>query len=188
MRNKGVITLCECAVMLALAFALSYVRLWKMPLGGSVTLASMLPIMLIAVKHGTKVGLGTAFVYSLTQLLQGIIEGDIYWAMEPKVFIIAVLFDYIVPFTVLGLSGLFKVHGEPGVYLGMGMSVFFRFVCHYFTGVSIWRQWCPEGWIAEVYSLAYNGGYLLPDFIILLIVAVLMLRVGEIRKLLGIRQ
>ena len=69
MRNSKVTTLCECAVMLALAFALSCAKLYEMPMGGSVTIASMLPIFLVSVKYGPVIGTGTAFVYSIMQLL-----------------------------------------------------------------------------------------------------------------------
>jgi thiamine transporter len=173
--------------MLALAFALSYVKMWEMPLGGSITLASMLPIMLISVKYGTRVGISTAFVYSLTQLFQGFMSGTVYWAMSGGVLTVAILFDYIVPFTLIGLAGFLRKRGEWGIYIGMAVSVFLRFVCHYVTGVTIWSQWTPDGYSSYVYSLLYNGGYLLPDFIILIAVAVLMLRVKQMRKLLGLK-
>ena len=186
MRNKKIITLCECAIMLALAFALSYVKLFEMPLGGSITLASMLPIMLISVKYGTRVGVSTAFLYSLTQLFQGFMSGTIYWAMSGDVLVVAILFDYVVPFTLLGFAGVFKKRGDGGIYLGMCLTVFLRFVSHFLTGVSIWRQWTPDGWNTYIYSLAYNGGYLLPDFLILLVIAIFILRVREIRRLLNI--
>ena len=188
MRNKKILRLAECAVRIALAFALSYVRLWKMPLGGSITLCSMLPIMFIGIKHGPLWGLGTGFIYSLTQLFQGLIEGDVsVMSMSAGVFTVAVLFDYVVPFTVLGLSGIFGKRRRFAPYLGMGAVVTARFICHYLTGVTIWAQWTPDGWSTWIYSAAYNAGYLLPDLAICMAVAVLMLQVKEIRRLVGIR-
>ena len=107
--KKFVISLTQCAVMLALSAALSFIKLWSMPLGGSVTLVSMLPICLIAIKFGLPQGLGTAFVYSLFQLLQAIIEGDVFIYCEGWVtVVVCVFFDYLLPFTVLGLAGIFK--------------------------------------------------------------------------------
>lgn len=188
MRNKRVLMMAECAVMIALAFALSWVKLWKMPLGGSITLASMLPIMLVSVKHGTGVGLSTAFVYSLTQLAQGMIEGDVSAvSMSIDVFVIAMLFDYVVPFTVLGISGALRRFSDGGIYAGMLIAVFLRFICHYLTGVTIWEQWTPDGWSAWLYSAAYNGGFLLPDFAICIAVAIFILRVREIRRIIGLK-
>ena len=175
--------------MVALAFGLSFVKLWQMPLGGSVTLCSMLPIMLIGIKYGPVIGLGSGFVYSLTQLAQGFMEGDIsYAAGEAHVFIIAMLFDYIVPFTVLGLAGILGKKNRWMPIAGMSVAIGLRIVCHYFTGVTIWEQWTPEGWSAWIYSAAYNGGYLLPDLAITLAVAILLLSVKEIRKLLEIKE
>ena len=187
MRNKKVLILVECACMVALAFALSWVKLWKMPLGGSVTLCSMLPILFIAVKYGPAIGLGTAGVYSLTQFAQGLIQGDVSAvSMSLDVFIIASLFDYILPYVVLGIAGIFRKKSDTGVIIGMCLAVFLRFLCHYFTGVTIWSQWTPDGWSAWIYSAAYNGGYLLPDFALTLTVAIIMLKQRQIRRLVGL--
>lgn len=192
MRNSKVTALAECAVMVALAFALSYARLFKMPLGGSVTIASMLPIMLISVKYGNLIGLGTAFVYSGTQALQALLEGDVFpYCETATTLVICVLFDYVVPFTVLGLAGTLrnvKIFGkrELGIYAGMLGVVVIRFLSHFITGVAIWGQWAPEGMGKYLYSFLYNGSFLSVDFIICLAAAILMLRKAELRKLIGI--
>ena len=188
MRNKKVLVMAECAVMVALAFVLSNVRLWKMHLGGSVTLCSMLPIMFIGVKHGPLTGLGCGALYSMTQLFQGIVEGDVSaQSMSFGVLVVCVLFDYIVPFTVLGLSGVFGKGGRLPILSGMSLAVGMRFVCHYLTGVTIWGQWTPDGWSSWIYSAAYNGGYLLPDLAICLVSAVCLLGFREIRRFLELK-
>ncbi len=192
MRNSKVTLLAECAVMVALAFALSYAKIYEMPLGGSVTVASMLPIMLISLKYGCAVGVGTGFLYSMTQLFQALLSGNVFPFCETGVtLVICILFDYVVPFTVLGLAGLFKdlkliKNQELGFYLGMTGAVLIRFISHFITGVAIWGQWAPEGMGKYLYSLAYNGGFLSLDFVICIIVAVLMLRNKEIRRLLAV--
>ena len=108
MRNK-IISLCECAIMLALATALSFVKLWQMPLGGSVTLVSMLPIFIIAVKHKFSWAVGTSFLYSLIQLAQALMEGDVFvYCGSAFLIVLCVLFDYLLPFTALCLAGVFK--------------------------------------------------------------------------------
>ena len=200
--KRFVISLTQCAVMLALSVALSFIKLWSMPLGGSVTLVSMLPICLIAVKFGLAKGLGTAFVYSLFQLLQAIIEGDVFIYCEGwATVVVCVFFDYLLPFTVLGLAGIFKnfrlfrqkKNGEFkevrhfGIFLGLSLSVFLRFVCHFVTGVVIWGQWAPDGMGKYAYSLLYNGGYLLPELILTLIVAALVLANSQMRKILDVK-
>ena len=186
MRKQWITTLCECAVMVALAFALSCATLYKMPLGGSVTVGSMLPIMFIGIKYGPRIGLGAGFVYSLTQALQALVEGNVFPYCETGATLtICVLFDYIVPFTLLGLAGLFRKMNF-GVYIGMGAVVVLRFFSHFITGVAIWGQWAPEGMGKFLYSFLYNGSFLLFDFLICITLAVLMLRKKEIRRLLSL--
>ena len=188
MRSKKLLTMVECAIMIALAFALSWVILLKMPMGGSVTLASMLPIMLIGIKHGTKTGLAAAFLYSLTQLVQAIIQGDVFpYCQTLFLVVICALFDYIVPFTVLGFSGIFASKGRMGAYAGMVAVTVVRFLCHFATGVAIWGQWAPEGMGKVVYSIFYNGSFLSLDFAICLAVALPLLQVTHIRKIIGIK-
>ena len=178
--------------MVALAFALSCVKLFQMPLGGSVTLVSMLPIMLISIRHGSLVGLGTGFVYSLTQLTQALIEGDVFPYCETiGILILCVICDYLLPFTLLGIAGIFKEkrlikNEEIACYVGCGLAVFLRFVGHFITGAAIWGQWAPDGMSKFIYSLCYNGAYLGVDLVLCLVVAVIMLRIIPMRKLLGL--
>ncbi len=190
MKNTKI--LAESAVMLSLAFALSCAKLYEMPLGGSVTVASMLPIMLLSVKYGTRVGVSTAFLYSLTQAFQALVSGNVFPYCEGVgMLILCVALDYIVPFTLLGFAGIFKNLGifknqEIAVYFGMTSCVLLRFVCHFITGVAIWKQWAPDGMGKYIYSLAYNGSFLGVDFLICLVCAVVMLRSAEIRKLINL--
>ena len=192
MRNKKTTLLAECAVMLALAFALSLAKLFEMPLGGSVTVASMLPIMLISIKYGIAAGLPTAFLYSITQALQALAAGTVFpYCENGTTLIVCVIFDYIFPFTMLGLSGIFKnmsafKHKELSIYLGMTAVVFLRFLSHFATGVVIWGQWAPDGMGKYLYSFLYNGSFLGIDFCICLVSMVLMLRKSELRKLINL--
>ena len=192
MRNSKIRALCECAIMVALAFVLSYARLFKMPLGGSITLASMLPIMLIAIKYGPKIGLGTALVYSFTQLLQAYTEGDVFPYCETALtLVICMLFDYIFPFTVLGLAGVFKnvklfKKRVTGAYVGMVAAVIVRFFSHFITGVAIWGQWAPDGMGKYLYSFGYNASFLAVDLAICLVCAVPMLCSRAVRRLINV--
>ena len=177
----------ECAILLGLAFALSFVVIYEMPMGGAVTLASMLPIMLISIKYGTKTGISCAFIYSLLQLFQAIIKGNVFvYCSTGALVVLCALFDYVVPFTVLGLAGIFKRYSNLGLYLGMTLSVVVRFICHYATGVLIWDQWAPEGMGPYLYSLFYNGSFLAIDFVICILVAIPLLQIKQIKKLLSI--
>ena len=187
MKNKNLTVLTESAIMLALAFALSSAKLFEMPLGGSVTVASMLPIMLISFKWGPRAGLATSFLYSITQALQALAEGNVFPYCEGiDTLIICIVFDYIFPFTILGLAGVFYgklKNTNVDFIVGASFVVFLRFCSHFITGVYIWKQWAPEGMGKFVYSFLYNGGFLGVDFAILMVVLVLMLRSEEIKKL-----
>ena len=192
-KNTNLTTLTECAVMLALAFALSCAKLFEMPMGGSVTIASMLPIMLISVKYGVKTGLATSFVYSLTQLMQAFASANVFPYCETGTTLaVCILFDYLVPFTLLGLAGLchkmsLTKNTELNVYIGIVGSVVLRFICHFITGVAIWGQWAPDGMGKYLYSFVYNAGFLSVDFLICIVCAVLIFRKAELKKLLNIQ-
>ena len=187
MKKQTTKALSEAAIMLALAFALSSAKLFEMPLGGSVTVASMLPIMMISFKYGNKWGLSTAFLYSLTQALQALASGNIFPYCEgADTLIICILFDYIFPFTILGLAGMFYgrfKNTNVDFIVGASFVVFLRFCSHFITGVYIWDQWAPEGMGKYLYSFLYNGGFLGVDFAILMVALVLMLKSDEIKKL-----
>ena len=189
-KKTNILKLTECAVMLALATVLSFIKIIQMPMGGSVTLCSMLPIMLIGIKHGNLTGGLVGLMYALLQLLFDLPGGNVfYMGMSAGVIVIVALFDYLVPFTALGFAGMLrKVKTEKipmlGAYIGVVIVVIIRFLCHFITGFSIWGQWAPEGMSKYIYSIVYNGTYLLPELGITLLVAVLLLQVPQMRTLL----
>ena len=187
-QNQNVIKLAECAMMLALSIVLSFVTIIKMPMGGSITLLSMLPIALISVKYGWKTGLSVGFMFALFKLVKGIVEGNVFVYIEGALGIaVCVAFDYILPFTALGLAGVFKKHGKTAILLGIVMVIAFRFICHYFTGVYIWGQWAEEGMSKYMYSLIYNGQYMLPECIITTLGAAILINIPQVQKLLNLR-
>ena len=181
-----------CAMMVALSFVLSCAKLQEMPMGGSITVGSMLPIMLIAIGKGNKWGVAAAFVSSLFQLLQAVAAGNVFPYCETAFTLVAcILFDYVLPFTVIGLAGVFrhlslgKVR-RGGVYLGITLVCALRFLFHYLTGVVIWGQWAPDGMGQYLYSLLYNGEYMLPELAITLVLAICLLESPEIQKIIGL--
>ncbi len=190
-KKRNLLKLTECAIMLALATVLSFVKIIQMPMGGSVTLCSMLPIMLIGIKYGSLTGASVGFLYSLIQIVADLPGGNVFYAgMTSGVVIVIALFDYIVPFTVLGFSGMFrklKTEKIPmlGAYIGVIVTIVIRFCCHFITGFSVWGQWAPEGMGKYYYSLVYNITYLLPELGITLVVVIILLQTPQIRKLLS---
>ena len=160
--------LCEGAIMVALAQILSYIKLFgNLPNGGSITFA-MFPILFFAVRFGLGKGLLAGFAFGLLQL---IFDGAYAWGWQ------SMLLDYLVAFTPLGLAGLFK--GKSwGIFPGTVLGCAARFAVHYFSGVTIYRIYEPTevpgiGVFddAVLYSLVYNGAYMLPCMILALAVA-----------------
>jgi len=189
-RSYRIYALCQSAIFIALATILSFLPVYEMPMGGSVTLASMLPILFIGMKFGPKWGLGTSFVYALIQLGQALIKGNVFvYTVTASAVIICVLFDYIVPFSVLGFSFFAKTKNTEKIsivrtLIVFGIIVFIRFLCHFITGMTIWGQWDDGFWGAFSFSLAYNGTYMLPELVITLVITAFLLSSKQIEQLL----
>ena len=173
--------LCESALAIALATALSFFVLYKMPLGGSVKLCAMLPILLVAIKNGPKWGFGTAFCHGLLQMLLSIADVS-GWGLTPLVFVCTLLVDYILAYTVLGIAGCFG-KSEGSALIGITLSVVLRFVCHVFSGVVFFASWMPETFTSPLwYSIVYNGTFLGPELALTLVAAVILFRFAPIKK------
>ena len=189
MKQSRIRTLCECAIMLALAVALSYVKIVQLPFDGSITLLSMLPLCLISIKHGVVWGLGTAFCYSWFQILQG---GVFAWGLTPVMLIGSLLLDYIVAFTILGLAGIFRKKGTVGIVGGVAMVCVLRFVVHFLAGVILWANFeefvaFGQEWVGRpvLYSLCYNGIYMLPETVLTVLAAVILFRLPQVKRILA---
>ncbi|MBQ7364405.1 MAG: energy-coupled thiamine transporter ThiT [Clostridia bacterium] len=177
-RNTKIKKLCECAMLVALATVLSFVKLYEAPLGGAVTLFSMVPILMCGFVYGVKAGFATAFVYSVIQLILGI--GTIAYVPDPMGVVICVLLDYLVAFTLLGVAGFFKrlkINLYVKVTLGSLVALILRFLSHFIGGAWIWYEITRDGaWNDYVfkygkwaYSLIYNAWYMLPEILLCLI-------------------
>ena len=167
--------LVECALMIAIGTVLSNIKFFTMPNGGSITLLSMLPFVLVSFRHGTKWGLFTGLVNACLQMLLG------FWAPPTPTFIYflgEVLLDYVLAFMALGLAELFArpfKNRTLGVAVGTFVSGFLRFMCSFLSGVLIWGN-LTNGLAAWTYSLVYNGSYMLPETLLTVAAAVLLCR------------
>lgn len=171
----------QCAILVAMGTVLSFLKLYEAPLGGSVTILSMLPICLAGLMHGPIWGFGSAFVYSVIQLL---VSQCFAWGLTPTVLVVCILFDYIVAFSILGITGFFKDRGRIGMCLGVALAIALRMLCHYITGVTIWESSMPDDWNnVWLYSLAYNGFYMLPEMVFTMIGTVALTSIPQFNKL-----
>ena len=169
--HRNIRSLCEGALFIAFAQILSYIRLLpNLPNGGSITLA-MFPIILFSVRWGVGKGLCAGFVYGLLQM---IFDGAYAWGWQ------SMLLDYLVAFTPLGLAGLFK--GKSwGIFPGVLIACTARFIVHFISGITIYKILVPTevpgiGTFDDptIYSLVYNGSYLLPSMLLVLAAATVL--------------
>ncbi len=189
--KKRVYKLTLSAVFVALATVLSLIKVVKMPLGGSVTLLSMLPIVMISIMLGLKWGFGSAFVYSLIQLVLGIaLDGLLGWGLTPTMLIGTILLDYIVAFSVLGVAGAFSKRGYAGICAGVSLAVVLRFISHFLSGFVIFTELEQFEIFGNVftnrpilYSLSYNGLYMLPELVITVIATAILFNLPQIKRI-----
>jgi len=161
--------LVESSALIAAGFALSYLVLFRLPQGGSITPFSMLPILMIGLRRGFKWGIGGGIVYACLQMLQQ------FWPPPSgtvTAYISVVLLDYILAFCVLGLSAIFRGKRYGLAYASV-LCIFLRFFCHFISGVVIWSDYWrdPGAWL---FSLTYNGSYMGVELVLTTIVAFLL--------------
>lgn len=200
------------AIMIAFSVSISAIcavmPFLNLPFGGGFTIASMLPIIIVAYMYGTKWGLLTAFTYSILQMLLGFntvsaffLPGDsqmIWWRA-----VLVILIDYVIAYSVLGLGGIFrnKFETKKALVLGSVFAIFLRYLAHIVSGAiffGTWAEWffTQDGFptwgekileifsgasLATVYSIIYNGTYMIPEIIITAIVAYFVTRITQIK-------
>ena len=175
----------ECAMMVALATVLSMIKLYEAPLGGSVTLLSMLPVSVLSIRLGLKWGLTGGFLYAMIQMFLDLGK-VISWGLTPTALIGCIIFDYLLAFTVIGLAGAFRSMGRIGMILGIALALFGRFCSHLVSGTVIFDVWMPEGWGNPfIYSVAYNGAYMLPELLFTVAAVMILTRTPAFRRVLA---
>ncbi len=174
--------MCVTAILLALATVLSLLKPFPMPFGGSVTLLSMLPVVMIPLMYGTGWGVVSAFIYSLIQL--GLDLGSVLsWGLTPYALVGTIVLDYLLAFSLLGLAGLFKKKGIVGIALGVVFVLVLRFLMHFISGVVIFDTFTnADAWI---YSLTYNASYMVPEFITTTVATIILFQVPAIKRLIN---
>ena len=167
--------------MIAIGTVLSMLKI-DFVMGGGLTVCSMLPLVMVSFKYGTKWGVFTAFVYSILQCLLGL--DNVQYATSVGMAIAIILLDYIVAYTVIGFSGIFKnktKNFKSALILGISVTFFARFLCHFATGWMIWDALWPNefGMAAPLYSFCYNGSYMLAEAIISSVCGIIIFKKRE---------
>ena len=175
MQNSKTKKLVEMSILVALAFVLDYVANiysgWFWPFGGSISI-SLVPLAVIAFRYGWVAGFLSGFTMGLLQLLTGA------YIMHT----IQVLFDYPLPYAVLGFAGFFASRvnvvevGQRSLYiwLATGIGSIARLVCHIISGVVFFADYAPEGMNPVVYSVGYNTPFVLASYILSAIILVIL--------------
>ncbi|GEK34662.1 energy-coupled thiamine transporter ThiT [Kurthia sibirica] len=176
MNHKRLVMMIEIAVFAAIAVLLDNLVLFKMPQGGSVSLA-MLPIVLMALRWGTLQGMITGFLVGLLQI-----------AFGPTIFSpLQGFIDYFLAFTVVGLAGVVRGRVISAsvkkssskmlmwILVGTALGGVLRFIAHTAAGVAFFSAYAGEQNV-YVYSIVYNGSYMLPAIILTTIVIYLLFK------------
>ena len=169
MQNKPLRALTEGAILIALAEILSLLPFYKLPWGGSIDIA-MLPIILFCVRWGFGPAMIAATAHGILQALLGSSGGFVGWQ--------SLIGDYLLAYMALGVAGLLKGKFVPAALIACAA----RFLVHYVVGATIWAEYMPESFFGMtmttpwLYSALYNGAYMLPDMILVLIAGLLLLR------------
>jgi thiamine transporter len=165
--------LVEIALTVALAVVLGLLKLWEMPYGGSISL-EMLPILVLALRRGWRVGVLAGALYGVVALMFGGL------VVHPVQFVL----DYPVAFALAGLAGVVTPYLRrstasvrttwPWIVGGVALGSALRFVSHWVSGLVFFGQYAAPGQPAWLYSLLYNGSYLVPAAVICAVAAVLL--------------
>ena len=200
------------AVASVLALVSEFIPFLQLRFGGTLTLASILPIILISYMYGLKWGLGSAAVYAVIQIFMGFKtvaalftpDSDSYMALWMAICV--VLLDYFLAYTSLGLGGIFarKKGGCLRLVLGGVVAQVICYAFHVLSGFLFYGAWADwfftesaakdlaiSGWIMEhlsgrglalLYSLIYNALYMLPEIVLTAAVAALIYRIPAVSK------
>lgn len=192
-------------IMIALGTVLSLITIFRLPFGGAITLFSMVPILLTGYLFGMKWGFACGAVFGVIQGLLGATMSAAFVGQRVATVIIVMLMDYIVAFAFLGLAGVFKSKiKNPAVAFPLGcvFASFLRFCTHFVSGVLIWGSYAQSTLeavenslstvilnnfsgvgLAAVYSLVYNISFMLPETLISVFAAVIIISVKPVRRL-----
>jgi thiamine transporter len=175
--------LTEISIFAALSAVLYSIRIFTLPYGGSITLASMVPVMWLSVRRGIRVGMITGAIFGGIALFIDVLYlGASAVVASP----LQAVFEYAVAFGLIGLTGVFTgaFHSKAVNFAlaGAGLAVFLRFLVHYFVGVFVWYYVYafPQGYGQWIWPAVYNGSFLIVEFIISAVVLAVLIKRGTL--------
>jgi thiamine transporter len=154
----------EAVVLVALAGALNFIKIYTLPQGGSITAGAMVPICWFALRRGLRWGIFAGVVFGFVVMLNPV---DLY-VVHP----VQLLLDYPIAFGALGLAGAFRKYPLVGV----GVAMVGRFISHFVSGVVFFSMFAPPGMSPFLYSAIYNGSYLTGEFVVTAVIMYLLVK------------
>lgn len=158
-KNISTRKICFCGLSIALAFICSYIKLFKLPFGGSLTLLSMFFICLPGLIYGFKLGILSSLAFSIITFA---ISG--YYVSIPQVCL-----DYFLAFGLMGACGLFVELGAD-IKISFCIACIIRFICSSISGFVFFAEYAPDTMNPIVYSIVYNGSYIFAEMILTLVI------------------
>ena len=185
-------------ILIAMATVLSFIKVFEWPFGGSITAASMLPLAMLGYTYGAKWGLAVGLVHGIIQAITGATMSSAFAGQNAGAVVAICLIDYLIAFSVIGLSGVFKGkigNHTVGFALGTAVAVFLRYLCHVASGYIFYKSYadwffgevmandfsamltekCPPNILGLLYSAIYNAAYMMPELAITTLCAVLLI-------------
>lgn len=202
--SKKTLRLVTSGVLIGLATVLSVIKVFALPFGGSVTLFSMVPILVLGYMYGVKWGLLSGGVYGLLQMILGATMSQAFAGLSGFSIVVMALLDYIVAYVVVGMSGMFKgrlKNHTVAFALGSTVAILLRLICHFLSGWILWGSYASSYFeemnnsfgnymlssfdgqlLAALYSLVYNASYMLPELVMSVIGVVALMAVKPLRE------
>ena len=203
--NENTVRLTVCAIMIAMSTVLSFIKISHLPFGGSVTLFSFVPILFIGYAYGAKWGTGTGLVSGILQMVFGISASTAGAGFKWWQVCLCALLDYIVAYSVLGLSGVFKnkiKNPQISFALGSVVACLLKYIAHFFSGFTLFNGWADYFFkngagasvadtiyahfsgnaFVAIYSAMYNGLFSIPELITSTVMVVILISIKPIRK------
>lgn len=207
-KNNKTFKLTLTAVMIALGTVLSMLTVFRLPFGGSVTPFSMLPLIIVGCMYGVRWGIFSGFVYGVLQAVLGATMSGAFEAQGALNVILICAIDYLLAYSVVGLSGIFRKKGANKVFsliAGAFTAVSLRYVCHVVSGAILYGSWAEwyftqEGFyswgqtliekysgfsLSLVYSLIYNAMYMVPELVMTVVAASIIFSIKPMRTLMS---
>lgn len=202
--SKKTLRLVTSGVLIGLGTVLSVIKVFALPFGGSVTLFSMVPLLVLAYMYGVRWGLLCGTVYGVLQMVLGATMSQAFAGLEGWTVPVMALLDYIVAYVVIGLAGMFKgkiKNHTVAFSLGAVVAILLRLLCHFLSGWILWGSYASSYFeemnnsfgafmldsfhgqvLAALYSLVYNGSYMLPELVISVVAIVALMAVKPLRQ------